>query len=387
MTDIGHHERPGFLERLIDGFHEWRLNKIASPEFQRWAAASWFTRAFAKKDSERVYDLVAGFVYSQTLLACTELGVLQTLKRGPASARTLAMRHGLPEDRMQTLCQSAAAIGLMVRRRDGSYRLGRLGAAVIGVPGLEQMIRHHKVFYRDLADPVALLSGDTDPELSHFWPYVLGVDRAANAETAAEYSSLMATSQLLVAEETLDALPLNTLTALTDVGGGTGVFLEQVGLKYPNLPLHLFDLPAVIDAARNRLGDEPRIRMSAGSFLDDPLPVDGNAVSLIRVLYDHDDSTVHRVLARVFDALPPGGQVIVSEPMSGGDAPTRSGDAYFGFYTMAMTTGRPRSAQMHMALLQEAGFEGMRQHPNRRPFLTSVISARKPETATKPDTR
>ncbi|MEM7211042.1 MAG: methyltransferase dimerization domain-containing protein, partial [Pseudomonadota bacterium] len=199
MTDIGHHEPPGLLERLTEWFHEWRLNKVASPDFQRWAATSWFTRAFAKRDSERVYDLVAGFVYSQTLLACTELGVLSTLQRGPASARLLAMRHGLPEDRMSALCQAAASVGLMARRRDGSYRLGRLGAAVIGVPGLEQMIRHHKVFYRDISDPVALLRGETDPELSHFWPYVMGADRAANAETAAEYSALMATSQVLVA--------------------------------------------------------------------------------------------------------------------------------------------------------------------------------------------
>ena len=33
------------------------------------------------------------------------------------------------------------------------------------------------------------------------------------------------------------------------------------------------------------------------------------------------------------------GSVVISEPMSGFKSPSRSGDAYFGFYTLAMTSG------------------------------------------------
>ncbi len=377
MTDIGHTSRSGPIQRLIERFHGWRLGKIASADFQRWAAASRLTRPFVRQDSARIYDLVAGFVYSQTLLACTELGILQTLRAGPLPARTLAARHGLPEERMATLCQSASAIGLMVRKRDGTYRLGRLGAAALGVPGLEDMIRHHKVFYRDMNDPVALLKGETDPELSRFWPYVHGEAAARDASTAAEYSHLMATSQHLVAEETLDAISLSGLTRLTDVGGGIGVFLDYVAARYPDLGLRLFDLPAVVEAAQARAEMSNRIAITGGSFLSDPLPSDSDGISLIRVLYDHDDPTVQALLARVFEALPPGGRVIVSEPMSGGAHPSRAGDAYFGFYTMAMTTGRPRSAARHRELLSEAGFIQTREHPTRRPFLTSVVSGRK----------
>lgn len=378
MTDIGHPRHEGWLTRLSERFHEWRLSKVASPEFQRWAAKSWFARPFVKQDSAKIYDLVAGFVYSQTLLACTELGVLHTLRNGPRTARALAARHGLPEDRMRSLCQAACSIGLMVLLKDETYRLGRLGAAVLGVPGLEDMIRHHKVFYRDLSDPVALLKGDSDTELSRFWPYVLGEGSAEDAAVAAEYSDLMATSQHLVAEETLDAVSLVGIRALTDVGGGTGVFLEHAAHRYPDLDVTLFDLPAVISAAQERLEPEgSRINLRSGSFVADPLPDHGDAISLIRVCYDHNDSTVRELLTRVFNALPSGGRLIVSEPMSGGERPNRAGDAYFGFYTMAMTTGRPRDAARHMSLLREAGFADARQVPTRRPFLTSVVIATK----------
>jgi len=379
MTDIGHTYRSNPLQRLLQRFHTWRLDKVASADFQRWAAKFRLTRGIARRDSERVYDLVAGFVYSQTLLACTEIGVLQTLQSGPQTARTLGRTHGLPQERMETLCQAASSIGLMVRLADGGYRLGRLGAAALGVPGLDQMIKHHKVFFRDMADPVALLEGDRDTELSKFWPYVTGQTGNSDPQIAAEYSRLMATSQDLVADETLDAVSLAGISRLMDVGGGTGVFLEHVGARYPDLSLHLFDLPAVIQSAKSRLSADTGITMTSGSFLDDALPRGADAISLIRVLYDHDDPSVHKLLARAFQALPPGGMIIVSEPMSGGAKPSRAGDAYFGFYTLAMTSGRPRSGERHAELLAQAGFTGIRKHQTNRRFLTSAVSARKPK--------
>jgi demethylspheroidene O-methyltransferase len=63
--------------------------------------------------------------------------------------------------------------------------------------------------------------------------------------------------------------------------------------------------------------------------------------------------------------------------MSGGNHPTRSGDSYFGFYTMAMTTGRPRSAEMHKTLLAKAGFKNIKNYKGTRGFITKVISAEK----------
>ena len=142
------------------------------------------------------------------------------------------------------------------------------------------------------------------------------------------------------------------------------------------------DLPGVIDAARPLLADaglDARIRCHPGSFLDDPLPTGMDAISLVRVLYDHDDPTVAHLLGRVFEALPPGGRLIISEPMSGGATPTRAGDAYFGFYTMAMTTGRPRAAARHKQLLTDAGFANAKAVATPRPFLTGIVTAKKPD--------
>jgi demethylspheroidene O-methyltransferase len=192
----------------------------------------------------------------------------------------------------------------------------------------------------------------------------------------------MAETQRLVAEEVLRLVDLSGVRRLMDVGGGTGAFLAAAGRAYPALALTLFDLPEVIAAAPARLaraGVADRVTLAAGSFRDGPLPAGADAVSLIRVLYDHADETVAMLLARVFEALPPGGRVIVAEPMSGGDRPERAGDAYFAFYCMAMGTGRVRSAAEIAALLARAGFEGIRARRGSRPFIASAVEAAKPE--------
>jgi demethylspheroidene O-methyltransferase len=192
----------------------------------------------------------------------------------------------------------------------------------------------------------------------------------------------MADSQVLVAEDTLAAVSLNDMHRILDVGGGTGAFLTAVGKAYPKLSLGLFDLPAVVPAARERLINASlmdRAEIIPGSFRDDPLPTEADLISLVRVLYDHSDETVAALLAAVFRALPPGGRVLISEPMTGGDMPARAGDAYFALYCMAMRTGRARSAAQIAALLSAAGFTQIKTPHARRPFITSVVTGVKPD--------
>jgi demethylspheroidene O-methyltransferase len=165
---------------------------------------------------------------------------------------------------------------------------------------------------------------------------------------------------------------------LLDVGGGTGAFLTAVGQACNGPQLDLFDLPVVVGGATARFakaGLRARCTIHPGSFRDDPLPQGADAISLIRVLYDHDDSTVARLLASVHAALPVGGRLVISEPMSGGAAPDPITDVYFAFYTLAMQTGRTRSMTEISGLLVAAGFENIKIHWGFRPYVTSVITA------------
>ena len=350
-----------------------------SPRFHAFCARMPGLRHLARAEGAALFDIVQGFVQSQALLALVELRVLHRLAEGPAPLAALAGLAGVPPERMAILARAGAGLGLMAERR-GMWRLTVRGAAFLAVPGLEAMVRHHPVLYRDLADPVAFFRGETQPELAGFWPYVFGAGGAADPGLAQRYSDLMADSQGLVAADTLRLADFRGVAHLMDVGGGTGAFLAAVGAAHPGLRMTLFDLPAVVPGATARLaaaGLADRVTIHPGSFRDDPLPRGADAISLVRVLYDHADATVAALLRAVHDALPPGGRVVVSEPMSGGARPDPATDVYFSLYTLAMQTGRTRSGAEIARMLGDAGFADVQIRPGFRPFVTSVVTARR----------
>lgn len=366
---------PGPLARLLDRLRVWRAARVADPAFQARATAFPLTRPLVRARAVALHELVAGFVQSQVLAAFVELDLLARLARAPGSAEALAPALGLAPERAERLLLAGEALGLVARLSDGRFVLADLGAAALGAPGVAAMVRHHRLLYADLADPVALLRGERETRLSRFYGYTAGRSTHGMApEEAAPYSALMAASQAMVAEETIASGALRGIRHLLDVGGGEGAFLAAALAADPALTGTLFDLPAVV--ARADPSRFPgRMRIAGGSFLSDSLPAGADAVSLVRVLYDHEDATVRALLASVRAALPRGGRLILSEPMAGGRRPNRAGDVYFAFYTLAMGTGRPRAPETLAALLVGAGFARVRVRRVRRPFITGVLTA------------
>lgn len=366
MSDIPAPDQPfrpaGLINRLA-----------ASARFQAFCARVPVLRGIARSEGAALFDLMQGFVQSQMLTALVELRVLHMLADGPATADALALRAQVPPERMAILAQAGAGMGVMVRR-GAKFKLSRRGAAFLGVPGLADMVRHHSVLYKDLADPVAFIRGETDPDLARFWPYVFGATGPMDPDVSARYSRLMADSQSLVAQDALRAVDLRGVSKLLDIGGGTGAFLRAVRARYPDLSLALFDLPDVV--AQAALPAD--IARHGGSFRADPLPLGADAISLVRVLYDHADDTVAALLAKVYAALPPGGRVLVIEPMSGGKKPDPQTDVYFAVYTLAMQTGRTRSAAEIGALLAKAGFTHVSMPKVARAYVAGVVQAQKP---------
>ncbi len=352
----------------------WRNALIGAPRFQRFAADFPPFRAIARRRAESLFDIVAGFVYAQTLYLCVTLGVLERLRAGPLSAAELAAGSPLDPAGCERLLRAAAALDL-VEQLGPRWALGAQGAALLGQPGLGAMIRHHAHFYRDMADPLAVLKAGRADALAAFWPYATDdAPRALDAEAVGAYSALMAATQPAVAADVLAAYPMRGHRVLMDVGGGEGVFLRAAGARWPHLRLRLFDLPAV--AARAAAAQGPPIETHGGDFLADPLPPGADLISLIRILHDHDDSGAAALVRASRAALGPGGALLIAEPMAGGARPARMGDAYFGFYLAAMGRGRTRTPAELIELTRESGFSRARLLRTRTPALLRAVVAK-----------
>lgn len=351
---------------------------LASPRFQQWAAAFPLTRPIARRRARQLFDLCAGFVYTQILLACVRLHLFEILAERPQTATELAARLSLPGESVARLLAAAVALQLLEKRGDDRYALGPLGAPMAANAGLAAMVEHHSLLYEDLHDPVALLRGERrHTELSRYWSYA-SVDCPAELDSGhvGAYTRLMSASQSLVADEILSAYPMHRHHCLLDVGGGDGSFLVNAAQRAPGLRVILFDLPSVAERARSRFaaaGLADRATAVGGDFHADPLPAGADVISLIRVMHDHDDAAALAILRSIGRALAPGGTLLLAEPMAGTRGAEPVGDAYFGFYLMAMGQGRPRTPAAFEAMLAAAGFQAPRWIRTRIPLQTSLL--------------
>jgi demethylspheroidene O-methyltransferase len=348
-----------------------RNRVIGSPAFQRHAARNPLLRPVARRRAAGLFDLVAGFVYTQVLQASVESGLIDRLSQGLATKDELARTCNLGLPAIERLLRAAAALGLVEWVGGDCWMLGEQGAALQSNMGAQAMIRHHRLLYRDLVEPLDLLRDDrqSPTSLSQFWAYGSGtVD-------AGEYSALMAQSQEMVADQVLAAGLLTGVKSLLDVGGGHGVFAGRVRGLHPTIRLGLFDLPEVVEQASQRGAADGGFTLLPGNFFADPIPRGYDTVSLVRILHDHDDDKVLILLRAIRAALAPGARLIIAEPMAGAAGGERMGDAYFGLYLWAMRSGRPRRAEELGSLLLEAGFVSWRQVSTSLPVITSIVVA------------
>lgn len=365
---------------LGNRFANWRNRKLADPEFRQRVQRIPLLRSIARRRALALFEATAGFVNGQVLSACLELGLLDSLASTPMTTEGVAETFELDPQRTARLLEAATGLGLIERRGRRHWGLGPQGAVLVSDPGLKAMSLHHRALYQDLADTVTLLRDPQHPtQLAAIWPYARN-DSPAEVKSGEveEYTALMEASQRMIAGQVLEAYDFSSHRALLDIGGGSGTFLGCVGETCPDLELSLFDLPGVIELARQRVTDQElpaRISLHGGSFHTDPLPGVHDAISLVRIVHDHDDEPAQHLLARAFDALQPGGTLIVAEPMlSAKDEGGILGN-YFRFYLMAMGSGRPRSPRELKRMLKKAGFTRIRRHRTTVPMICSVLSA------------
>ena len=382
----GGHSRPAWRDRL----DAWMDSKLTDPSFSRWAAGNVFTRWIVRRRSRQVFDVMAGFVYSQVLLACVRLRILELVSESPRTLDELAHICQVPASALQRLINSAVALRLLTLRGQGRYGLGALGAPVAGHPGIRAMIEHHAVLYHDMQDPVALLRDQvSDGQMMAYWPYVethaadgqpQQAPRAWAQEKVSRYSQLMSASQPFVVDEVLATYSFANHHCVLDVGGGQGTFVSRLAGHAAHLKLKLFDLPQVAELAQDNFKKKSlsdRIEAFGGDFLKDTLPAGADLITLVRVAHDHPDAHVNTILRSIFKALPAGGTLLLTEPMAQANDEAPLGDAYFHFYLLAMGSGRLRTVKELSDMILDAGFNSVEVLANAMPLQTRILIAKK----------
>jgi hypothetical protein len=310
--------------------------------------------------------LINGYQASAAIGALARLGVADALAGGPATGDELAARLGADAPALVRLLDSTLDLGLFTCDGDGRYRLAELGELLrsdvdgsLGRLAIAVTEDWRWAAYGHLAH--TLRTGEPGFVAAHgcrLWDYL-----ATHPEAAASFGASLERIAVVRDQAFLDTVDLGGVRRLVDVGGGHGGLLCNALAADPDLNGLLFDLPAVVEAARERLRDlglAGRCETVAGDFRD-AVPPGGDVYVLSWILHDWDDATALRILGNCRSALQQSARLLVVEmvaPEPG--APAAEAFAQLVRQTdlemLAVVGGRERSAAEYERLFTASGF-------------------------------
>ena len=128
------HERP---RPWRDNLDAWFDRLLTSPAVYRWTVSNPLTRWITRRRAQQVFDLMAGFVHTQVLLACVRLRILELVCESPRTLGELAAKCQVPASALQRLLESARALRLQVLGKGSQLHLKR-GAPLRVLPQRRQ---------------------------------------------------------------------------------------------------------------------------------------------------------------------------------------------------------------------------------------------------------
>ncbi len=309
-------------------------------------------------DHARLLGTIRAYQRSQAVAVAARLGIADLVADAPVPVGTLAGKTGCDADALYRLLRALAAIGVLHEDDDSRFSLTGAG---------EYLRRDHPLSL----DPVARMfcadyewrawgvledavrTGETAVRITEgtdVWEY-----RRAHPEAGDTFDGAMRTLTRVAAAGVLAAHDFSRYRTVADVGGGTGAMLAALLRAHPGLHGILCDLPHVVDRSGPVLADvRDRVDVVAGSFFDS-VPAGADCYLLRRILHDWPDDECRSILARVREAMPEGGRLLVLDAVVG--APNTDPEAAFlDLMMLVSASGRERTAPQWEGLLGDAGF-------------------------------
>jgi SAM-dependent methyltransferase len=309
-------------------------------------------------------QLIWGIFLTPVMLATADLGIAGVLADKALTAEEIAAAAGTDPDATGRLLRAAVATGLLAADSSGRFTLTEMG----------NWLRPDVSSLADMAgfwqpSIVNALSGVADHvrtgrKVDPAAPGGVWEDLSNHPQNAVRFSRAMSfvTSRVLTALTAAGYRP-PACQRIVDVGGNRGTLLAWLLKTVPEATGVLFDLPASLAAAPDYLavqGVADRTELVAGSFLSE-VPA-GDLHVLSNVLHNWDDENVRLLAGNCARSVPPGGWLIIIEPvLPSGPEPALG--HLMDILMMTMSGGRERTREEHQALIEPAGYAFTRDAP------------------------
>jgi len=151
---------------------------------------------------------------------------------------------------------------------------------------------------------------------------------------------------------------------LIDIGGGSGTYTIAFLRAVPEMRATLFDLPEVIEMARERMKNEgllDRVTLVSGSYDTDELPQGHDLALLSAIIHSNSLEENLALYQKAYRSLKPGGRILVRDHVMDPDRTHPRDGAIFAINMMVGTSGGScYTFEEIEAGLKEAGFKRIR---------------------------
>jgi SAM-dependent methyltransferase len=196
---------------------------------------------------------------------------------------------------------------------------------------------------------------------------------------ARQFTAAMDCRGVYLAPAAARALELERRKQLLDVAGGSGIYACALVAQHPHLRATVLEKPPVDQVARRAIairGFAERVEVRAGDMLADAFPAGFDVHLLSNVLHDWDEPVVRQLLEKSFQALAPGGLLVVHDAHINESKTGPLPVAKYSALLMHSTEGKCYSLREMREYLTAAGFIGM--HFQETAVDRSVVTATKP---------
>ena len=273
-------------------------------------------------DPGLIMQIGMGFWPSKTLLSAVELGLFTALAPAPLTGPEVAERLEIRSRALYDFLDGLVALGLL--ERDGSgvqalYRntpetalfLDRNGPAYIG--GILEMANARLYgFWGGLTE--ALQTGRPQNEIKQSG-HSMFEELYSDPARLEQFMQAMVGVSMGNFHALAEKFDFSGYQSVCDVGGATGQLSLILAQQHPHLQCTSFDLPVVepiASAMIEKAGMSDRVEAASGDFFADPLPK-ADVITMGMILHDWNLDRKLHLIRGAYEALPPGGALLVIE--------------------------------------------------------------------------
>ena len=264
-----------------------------------------------KLTTQRLMEKTLSFRQTGTIIAALEMELFTKLSEGPAEPAEIAEKIGIPVESAERLMIACAAIDV----------LEKTGGKYVNAPDVEKyLVKGNPTYFGDWLIYTVRTEYDGWKNIaSRLRPprrgyYVTKDDpQAARAFTVAGYNSAISMAHKLAKEFNFSDHKL-----FLDLGGGSGAYSIAACQRHPDTKAIVFDFPNICTVAEEfiaQAGVSDRVKTQPGDFYNDELPRGADLIGYITPLQSYGKDDVQFLIKKAYDAVEPGGGIIILDYM------------------------------------------------------------------------